>query len=450
MYQSIAHFIKEDVREVEKKVQNLLNGEIDAAELSLDIQKRLEDLGTKMISEIYELIDIEIYNSVVRKNKWYVEHKDEPRELVDVMGTLSFKRRGYVPKAGGKNIYLLDEVLGLDGHQRVTLAAASRALEEAIMTSYSKGGKAASVTERISKEAVKELVHGTVVEMPEEKPIQKKSLRYLHIVADEDHASAQFWENKGDLGKDRNGNKINTIMPKLIVVYEDIIDESPEGSKKHRYRLVGKKTFSGVYDGPAENRRLWEKVEQYIYDTYDPDALERVYISGDGASWIKTGVDVIVKSRFVLDKFHIMKYINTSVAHLENADEIKELLWEYINGAHKKELKAQYREILKVTDNPIKHEEVEGALKYFMNNWAGIAIRKEERGGVWGCCAEGQVSHVLSSRLSSRPMGWSIIGCDHMAQMRAFKQNNGKIIDLLRYQKKEQEKETKENDQTVS
>ena len=100
-----------------------------------------------------------------------------------------------------------------------------------------------------------------------------------------------------------------------------------------------------------------------------------MYIAGDGASWIKTGVDVISKSRFVLDKFHIMKYINASVAHLENSEEIKECLWEYINGAHKQDLRAQYREILKVTDSPSKHEEVKKALNYFMNNWEGIEIR---------------------------------------------------------------------------
>ena len=447
MYESIARFIRKDIKEIEENIQKLLDGTIDSAELSIDVQKRLEVLGTSMISEIYELIDQEIFNSFVRKKNWYVEHKDEPRELVDVMGLLRFKRRGYVPKEGGRNIYLLDELLGLDGHQRITLAAASRVLEETIQTSYAKGGRAASHAESISKEAVKELVHGTVVEMPEKELVQKKELRFLHIVADEDHVAAQFWENKGDLEKDNNGNKINMIMPKLVVVFEDVIDESPENSKKHRYKLVGKKVFSGVYEGAVGNLKLWESVEKYIYNTYDPDVLERVYIAGDGAGWIKTGVDVIDKSRFVLDKFHIMKYINISTAHLENADEIKGILWECINGAHQERLKAQYKEILNVTDNPRKREEVEAAWKYFKNNWAGIEIRKEESGGVWGCCAEGQVSHILSSRLSSRPMGWSVLGCDQMAQMRAFKQNGGKVIDLLRYQEKEQEKQRRRQEQ---
>ena len=282
--------------------------------------------------------------------------------------------------------------------------------------------------------------------MPFPMPKEKKKIRQLHIVADEDHVSAQFWEKKGDLERDSRGNKINTLMPKIVVVYEDIIDEAPEGSKTHRFKLTGKKTFCGMYSG-ADNYRLWEEVRDYIYDNYDPDTLKRVYIAGDGAGWIKTGVDVITNSRFVLDKFHIMQYINSSVAHLDNGEEIKGLLWEYINGAQKKELKEQYREILKVTESPNKHDEVEKALKYFMNNWEGIEIRKAEGGGIWGCCAEAQVSHVLSDRLSSRPMGWSSLGCDHMAQLRAYKRNGGKVIDLLRYQEKEKEKEKRRQEQ---
>ena len=79
MYESIARFIRNDLKEIEKSIQSLLNGSIDSAELSIDVQKRLETLGTSMISEIYELIDQEIFNSLVRKKIWYVEQKDEPR-----------------------------------------------------------------------------------------------------------------------------------------------------------------------------------------------------------------------------------------------------------------------------------------------------------------------------------------------------------------------------------
>ena len=34
-------------------------------------------------------------------------------------------------------------------------------------------------------------------------------------------------------------------------------------------------------------------------------------------------------------------------------------------------------------------------------------VRIDDGGAVWGCSAEGHISHVLSARESSRPMGWS-------------------------------------------
>jgi len=40
------------------------------------------------------------------------------------------------------------------------------------------------------------------------------------------------------------------------------------------------------------------------------------------------------------------------------------------------------------------------------------------------------VSHVLSSRMSSRPLGWSKKGADQMARLRAFKYNGGKKSDI--------------------
>ena len=44
-----------------------------------------------------------------------------------------------------------------------------------------------------------------------------------------------------------------------------------------------------------------------------------------------------------------------------------------------------------------------------------------------GCSAEGHVSHILSARLSNRPMAWSLQGAEKMASMRAI-QANGESI----------------------
>lgn len=64
-------------------------------------------------------------------------------------------------------------------------------------------------------------------------------------------------------------------------------------------------------------------------------------------------------------------------------------------------------------------------------------LRLTKRDTIKGCSAEGHVSHVLSSRMSSRPMGWSIVGGSKMSELRAYYYNGGDMLELVRYQKEE-------------
>ena len=45
-------------------------------------------------------------------------------------------------------------------------------------------------------------------------------------------------------------------------------------------------------------------------------------------------------------------------------------------------------------------------------------------------------------------MGWSILGCDNISKLRAYTRNGGKIIELLRYQKKYRALEEKRKEQS--
>jgi hypothetical protein len=447
MYKSILHFIENGLVEIEKMMGDILAGKKDADDLTALVNKVTSTLAVSLIVDLYEKADNDIRESSVRKKYWNVEHRNKKKTIVDVMGKVEFCRTGYCAKGTGEYVYLLDQVLGFEPHQKVTLGAAARALEESIDSSYRKGGENASIKaeEGISKQAVMDLVHEIEADMPMPEPEGKKKIKRLHVMADEDHVAAQFWNEKGDLKRDARGHKINTLMPKLVCVFEDIINESGEASKNPRYKLIGKKYFCGIYEGGKGNEKLWMEVAEYIEKTYDTDYLERIYVVGDGASWIKKGCEYLENSKYVLDKYHMMKYINRSVAHLyDSADEVKDWIWGALNRLDKKELKNIYEQILKVTESENKKQEVEDALRYFLNHWQGIKTRVEETSG-WTYCIEGQISHVLSARMSSRPMGWSELGCDRMARLRAYKRNGGKILDLLKYQKqRKKQKERRE------
>lgn len=64
--------------------------------------------------------------------------------------------------------------------------------------------------------------------------------------------------------------------------------------------------YGGVY---AKSEYLGKKVLEYIYENYDWEYIEKIYIAGDGALWIKQGLGIISKSKFVLDRFHLTKYL---------------------------------------------------------------------------------------------------------------------------------------------
>ena len=57
-----------------------------------------------------------------------------------------------------------------------------------------------------------------------------------------------------------------------------------------------------------------------------------------------------------------------------------------------------------------------------------------------GSSTEVHVRHVLASRMSSRPMGWSKKGVENMSQLRACWWNKEDMLALVRYKKKPLEK----------
>jgi hypothetical protein len=89
-----------------------------------------------------------------------------------------------------------------------------------------------------------------------------------------------------------------------------------EGRKqvgKDRWKLINPRYLSGVY---ANSDELWMEVLDYIDKTYDMDSIENIYLSGDGAAWIKNGLGWIKGSIFVLDRYHLSKYVTQATAHM--------------------------------------------------------------------------------------------------------------------------------------
>ncbi len=81
-----------------------------------------------------------------------------------------------------------------------------------------------------------------------------------------------------------------------------------------------------------------------------------------------------------------------------------------------------------------KIEAIKDARSYVLNNWEGIMNQYDP--DYIGCSTEGHISHILSARLSSRPLSWCREGVDQMSRLRAFKANSGNVYDLVKERSK--------------
>lgn len=385
------------------------------------LEKELEGAGrqfcAEMMRQILEDYDTFLSKAPGRTEKFTIQRHDR-RTLITGFGDVTFNRTLFRSRGDGRCRYLLDERMHLPKNEHFSEMAEVKVIREATQVSYQHAADALEIgAQRISKAAVMNKIHGVLEELPLEKPAGKRACEYLYIEADEDHIHRQ---EAGEVRKD------NCLTGKLVYVFE-----GREKVCEGKTALVNPMYFGGLYSGTEGNAALWGRVQEYIRLNYDQDVLRKVYISGDGAGWIRAGEDHIAKSVPVADRFHLMKYINAAArTMLDDCESVKGKFYKYIYRNKPGKVKKLIRKMKRSAANVKPVEAVES---YLLNNWEAVqrAFHDEH---VEGCSAEGHVSHLYSDRMSSRPMGWSETGADRMCRLRCYVKSHGgqKIIDLVK------------------
>ena len=431
MENSILHFLEKGIKNLEEVKEIFWKNPEDIAALISGIRSVTDKLAQDILTEILENLDSLIREDAHRVENWYIVRKDQ-KQLVTTLGTITFHKTLFKNRQTGKCEYLADRLLGMEPHERMTEEAEARMLKEVAEVSYRKSGELVSPTDGVSKQTVKNKIHRLEFQEPVA-PLKKREVEYLYIDADEDHVKLQYQQKKGDLAVNEQNRKNNCEIVKLIYVYEGIEKEAPES---RRHKLIHPYYFSGTYEG-EDNKKLWDEVYRYIEMTYDLDKVKRIYLNADGGTWIQGGKRRIAGIVSVLDEFHLQKYMIKATSHmLDSAEDARKELKDTIQHKTKEEFNTVMDRILLSADSGACRKRIEESRRYILWNWTAAKIRLNNRTTVKGCSAEGHVSHVLSSRMSSRPMGWSRTGCDKMAHLRAYFYNGGDMLELVRYQEK--------------
>lgn len=394
----------ESFLQVAENIFTLLEEGISYPEFQRKLKENLNELGQKICREVLELHDEYLRENRDERRGWVVERRGEEKTITTTFGDVTYKRTYYYNKETKEYAHLVDIVAGYGSHARVDAFLKAELIEMATELSYRKSGRkpeenavGTGVSGQTVMNTIRKYFAQEGVGEEVEHPGRKKAVEVLYVEADEDHVAFQ-------------GGK--TMQVPLVYVHEGW------ELKGKSYRLKSVHYISGLYNDPEE---LWLKVWDYIERNYEVDKIKRIYIAGDGARWIKKGLEVLPNTRYVLDRFHLEKYITRAFGR---DTEQRKQIWKALQDLNWAEVEAIMKAAIKTAATDKHKKAIRECRRYIKNNWEGIENYQKYAEEVRGCSAEGHVSHVLSARLSRRPGGWSRQGADQMARLRAMK-NNG-------------------------
>lgn len=415
----IAHSINEISHLAKKGFEQIEAGESDFSTFVKDVQRTMRGLSVDIVEDVMAKTEDSIFRSPERKKNFRVQRSNDEKIISTILGDVRLNRRYYQSKVNDQYIYLLDDFLGIEPHQRIDGSLEEDILEKASQMSYQDTIDSYDDIGIHTRMTVKNIVHKYEAKSTELPTGDKKTVPYLYIEADEDHVAYQDGSNQ---------------EIRLVYVHEGF---RAKKSEDERDRLKITRRFAGRYKDTDE---LWADVAYYLEEQYDTSKCKQIYLSGDGAHWIKKGLDFLpAKTKFVLDPFHTSQSLRKASVGIPD---VFPTLCTWVRKDRPDFFDDYFN--VRLADDQLTEsmrDQIRKQRTYLRRHWSAIQAQKDSH--YISCSAEGHVSHYLSARLSSRPMGWSNRGADHMAKLRVFRLNGGKLREIIQHRIDNRRKERK-------
>lgn len=273
---------------IEQTIQNLNNpGEL----ISILIEMSFE-AARNFLKGLIEKLEEYLY--MVRNKGLKVEHI-RARWVSTPLGDIRIRRRQYIDREG-KSRYLLDELLGLSKRSPILPELKEAALFLSTLLPFR---KCVQALEKTQPQAV--LSHTTIHQLVKKaaEPILKEEedeIKQLYEVGEDRKTSRLFVEADGTMIslQREKGRKAEL---KIGISYEGW----EEVSKEH-YKVKEKTVYSAIMSGDS----FWERFSLKLARKYDMASIKEIIGGGDGASWVKSGVNSL-GGKYQLDRFHLLR-----------------------------------------------------------------------------------------------------------------------------------------------
>ncbi len=382
-----------------KGIFKILQETSDFKRLEEEVGGLVQQATSQMLYHALEEIDQKLLAQ--REESLRVVGKRQ-RTLVTSAGEITIQRRIYRQRDGTYR-FLLDEALGLESHRRISPRMQEMASELATevpfrraaeilnylvpgVNSMSVWNAVQEAGERAYQEAEK--LKKSVFEYGEG-PEGEEAAQQLYIEGDEVHLKQQRGAKKG-------------MGLKLIVGYEG----------KDNSRLQNRYSVAGVASGPE----IWDEASCYFGCKWSLSQVEKIRIGGDGADWIKQGVEQFSHASYHLDPFHLRRRLTEALSFSSSAyQKVCEGIAELDRVAT---MEALDQALLRVKG--ARKKRVKELKTYLQDNWEGIVqLPEEERMGA----IEGQVRHTITRRMKRIGARWTQEGANRMGRLLAAKSN---------------------------
>lgn len=354
------------------------------------------------------------------------------------LGDIRYKRTRYIDKTTGKSRYLLEEHLGLERNQRISLIRAKIEIFMASITTYRGTEKDVelltgyrrsheSIRQSVIKEAERIVAHEDAsIERTRRLEDKVDTAAIQTPIAYMETDSVFIRRQRSRKRSKSHHHRITTkslrrkrrsIEVKLAIGYTDKVRRYGSGWGKS-LRLKDKFTYTGIENG----RTFMEKLSIVAEKRLSLSNVKALIFGGDGGAYISSGIkDYFVNAVYVLSKFHIKRNIKRALPAKPKAQVL-------INELIKKDdidkaLRLITRMSIRAKDRKEKYQ-LKELYTYIDQNRDGInpvkrIQDKAIRDGIKGAGAmESNVDKFVAHRFKKRGMSWSEKGALGLLKVR--------------------------------
>jgi len=398
------------IRQLVAAVLFLATGIFEALKSAKDfgeLEDKVRALSQRVACMLLEMALVDIDDRLMReRDKGLEVVVGRPRRIVTTFGELTVRRRLYRRKGTGEPVFLLDEALGLEKGKRLSPRMRELAVELGTEMTFRRAAKVLSrIVPGISAMGVWDEVKAAGERAAGEAEAVCSAVFERGVVPEGGKVIERLYvEADGVVIAQQRSDKRNDEV-KIVVGYE--------GKDGKPRRLVNRKTVAGRIDA----ERIWEEASAYFAGEWDLSEVREVRVGGDGAEWVKGGLEVFPRASYHLDRYHLRRKLTEGLSFdVESYEEVVKGIAEMDLGVTLAGLDKAMRKA-----RGAARKRVSELRRYILENWDGIRLLPEdERLGT----IEGQVRHTICRRMKRINARWSPAGTDRMARLLAAGAND--------------------------